>query len=102
MELTIFAKKRTTTEGKRFYTYLTQLTRKEDGERVSVQVKFPEGLAPKADDCPLNITVDKEKANLSTKKIGTDKGEITSRTLWIKDYTISENQFEDTSLDDYE
>ena len=102
MELTVFAKKRTTTEGKRFYTYLTQLTRKEDGERVSVQVKFPEGLAPKADDCPLNITVDKEKANLAIKKLGTENGEIISRTLWIKEYTISENPFEDTSLDDYE
>lgn len=102
MELTVFAKKRTTTEGKRFYTYLTQLTRKEDSERVSVQVKFPEGLAPKADDCPLNITVDKEKANLAIKKLGTENGEIISRTLWIKEYTISENSFEDTSLDDYE
>ena len=102
MELTLFAKKRTTTEGKRFYTYLTQLTRKEDGERVSVQVKFPEGLAPKVDDCPLNITVDKDKANLTTKKVVTDTGEITSLTLWIKEYMISENPFEDTSLDDYE
>lgn len=102
MLLTVFAKKRTTTEGKRFYTYLTQLTRKEDGERISVQVKFPEGLAPKADDCPLNITVDKEKANLAIKKLGTENGEIISRTLWIKEYTISENPFEDTSLDDYE
>lgn len=102
MLLTVFAKKRTTTEGKRFYTYLTQLTRKEDGEHVSVQVKFPEGLAPKADDCPLNITVDKEKANLATKKVETENGEITSRTLWVKEYMISENPFEDTSLDDYE
>ena len=102
MELTVFAKKRTTTEGKRFYTYLTQLTRKEDGVHVSVQVKFPEGLAPKVDDCPLNITVDKEKANLAIKKLGTENGEIISRTLWIKEYTISENPFEDTSLDDYE
>lgn len=102
MELTVFAKKRTTTEGKRFYTYLTQLTRKEDGERVAVQVKFPEGLAPKADDCPLNIIVDKEKANLAIKKLGTENGEIISRTLWIKEYTISKNPFEDTSLDDYE
>lgn len=102
MELTVFAKKRTTTEGKRFYTYLTQLTRKEDGERVSVQVKFPEGLAPKADDCPLNIIVNKEKANLAVKKLGTENGEIISRTLWIKEYTISKNPFEDTSLDDYE
>lgn len=102
MELTVFAKKRTTKEGKRFYTYLTQLTRKEDDERVTVQVKFPEGFAPKADDCPLNIIVDKEKANLVTKKVGTENGEITSRTLWVKEYTISENPFEDTSLDDYE
>ena len=102
MELTVFAKKRTTTEGKRFYTYLTQLTRKEDGARIAVQVKFPEGLAPKADDCPLNIIVDKEKANLAIKNLGTENGEIISRTLWIKEYTISENPFEDTSLDDYE
>ena len=102
MELTVFAKKRTTTEGKRFYAYLTQLTRKEDGVRVSVQIKFPEGLAPKADDCPLNIIVDKGKANLAIKKLGTENGEIISRTLWIKEYTISKNQFEDTSLDDYE
>lgn len=102
MELTVFAKKRTTKEGKLFYTYLTQLTRIEDGEPVTVQAKFLEGLAPKADDCPLNIIVDKEKANLATKKIETEDGEITSRTLWIKEYRISEIPFEDTSLDDYE
>lgn len=102
MELTVFAKKRTTTEGKRFYTYLTQLTRIEDGEPVTVQAKFPEGLAPKADDCPLNIIVDKEKANLAIKEIETENGEITSRTLWIKEYRISEIPYEDTSLDDYE
>ena len=68
MKLTVFAKKRTTTEGKRFYIYLTQLTRKEDGEHVTVQVKFPEGFAPKYDDCPINIIVEKDKANLSTNK----------------------------------
>ena len=102
MELTVFAKKRTTKEGKHFYTYLTQLTRIEDGEPVTVQAKFPEGLAPKADDCPLNIIVDKEKANLAIKEIETENGEITSRTLWIKEYRISEIPFEDTSLDDYE
>ena len=102
MELTVFAKKRTTKEGKLFYTYLTQLIRKEDGEPVTVQVKFPEGLAPKADDCPLNITVDKEKANLATKEIEIENGEITSRTLWVKEYTISEDPYEDTSLDEYE
>lgn len=102
MELTVFAKKRTTKECKSFYIYLTQLTRIEDSEPVTVQVKFPEGLAPKAEDCPLNIIVDKEKANLAVKKIETEDGEITSRTLWIKEYTISEIPFEDTSLDDYE
>lgn len=102
MLLTVFAKKRTTTEGKRFYTYLTQLTRKEDGEHISVQVKFPEGLAPKADDCPINIIVDKDKANLSTKNIETEKGVIISRTLWVKDYTVNPDSFVDNSLEDYE
>lgn len=102
MELTVFAKKRTTTEGKRFYTYLTQLTRKEDGERVSVQVKFPEGLAPKADECPINIIVEKDEANLATKSVKTENGEITSRTLWVKEYAVDENPFVDNSLDDYE
>ena len=102
MELTVFAKKRTTTEGKRFYTYLTQLTRKDNGEHISVQVKFPDGLSPKADDCPINIIVEKNKANLATKKVETENGEITSRTLWIKEYTVNEQPFVDNSLDDYE
>ena len=102
MELTVFAKKRTTSEGKPFYTYLTQLTRKEDGEHVSVQIKFPEGSAPKSSDCPLNISVDKAHANLSVKEVQTEKGSVVSRTLWIKEYTVSENPFEDNSLDDYE
>lgn len=102
MLLTVFAKKRTTTEGNRFYIYLTQLTRKEDGERVSAQVKFPEDFTPKADDCPINIIVDKDKANLSTKNIKTEKGEIISRTLWIKDYRVDKTPFVDNSLEDYE
>lgn len=102
MLLTVYAKKRTTTEGKRFYTYLTQLTRKEDGEHVTVQVKFPEGLAPKADDCPINIILEKDKANLVTEKVGTENGEIVCRTLWIKDYHVDENPFIDNSLEDYE
>ena len=102
MELTVFAKKRTTAEGKRFYVYLTQLTRKEDGEHISVQVKFPGGLAPKADNCPINIIVEKDKANLAIKNVKTENGEIISRTLWIKEYKVNENPFVDNSLDDYE
>lgn len=102
MKLTVFAKKRTTTEGKRFYIYLTRLTRKEDGEHVSVQVKFPEDLAPKVDYCPINIIVDKDKANLATKNIKTENGEIVIRTLWIKEYRVDEHPFVDNSLEDYE
>lgn len=102
MELTIFAKKRSTTEGKRFYTYLTQLTRKEDGKTVTAQVKFPEGLAPTPTDCPINITVNKQDANLSVREIQNDNGSVTSRTLWVKKYETSINPFVDNSLDDYE
>lgn len=101
MLLTIFAKKRTTAQGKPFYTFLTQLTRK-TGETETAQVKFPQNLAPSVEDCPLNIEIDKTKANLSTKKVNTDRGEVISRTLWVKDYAVADIPFEDKSLDDYE
>ena len=39
MELTIFAKKRQSNDGRPFFTYLSTLTRK-DGEEIKVQVKF--------------------------------------------------------------
>nr|DAJ65524.1 MAG TPA: hypothetical protein [Caudoviricetes sp.] len=102
MFLTIFAKKRTSKENKSFYTYLTQLKKKDSEESVTVQVKFPDDIKPNPLECPMNIEVEKKKANLQEKKVNTDGGEIVSRTLWIKDYNVSENPYEDSSLDNYD
>ncbi len=102
MFLTIFAKKRTSNENKSFYTYLTQLKKKESDESVTVQVKFPDDIKPNPLECPMNIEVEKKDANLQEKKVNTDNGEIVSRTLWVKEYNVSENPYEDSSLDDYD
>lgn len=103
MRITVFAKKRTTTEGKKFYTYLATLTKK-DGTEVTTAVKFGEDCGtPKADECPMNIDVDKVNANFSTKHIVLDDGrEIESNTLWVKDWTKSAEVYRDASMDDFE
>jgi hypothetical protein len=102
MELTIFAKYRTTSEGKGFYSYLTKL-RKKDGEMYTVGVKFREICgAPKGDKCPCNIIVDKHDANLSTYKyVREDTGEeMEGKNLWITAWEEG-SEYVDHSLDDF-
>ena len=101
METTIFAKKRTTKEGKSFYTYLATLTKK-NGEEVKCSVKFAEGKDPKPTECPLNIIIKQEDANLSTKRGTKEDGtEWVSQTLWVKDYEVSQNVWVDDSLNEF-
>lgn len=105
MLLNIFAKKRTTSEGKAFYSYLTTLTRK-DGEQETVQVKFREGCGqPNGQDCPRVIEVNKEDANLVKRMVQVEKNgqteEVESRTLWVSGWT-DKGEYVDHSLDDYE
>lgn len=102
MFLTIFAKKRMSKENKSFYTYLTQLKKKDSDESVTVQVKFPDDIKPNPLECPMNIEVEKKHANLQEKKVNTENGEIISRILWVKEYNVSENPYEDSSLDEYD
>lgn len=107
MKALIFAKKKETKEGKKFYTYFATLTKK-DGTEENVDCKFREECgSPKPESCPLYIEFDKEDANLATKKIktvdevGNDK-EVEVKKLWISKYQISEEKYVDNSLDDYE
>ena len=102
MKITVFAKKRQTNEEKprTFYTYLTKLINA-DGEVLTVEVKFSDCDAPK--EFPCNIEVDKKKSNLATKVETSDEGkEYTRRVLWVKDYVMSKDVYEDTSLDGIE
>ena len=103
MEIAIFAKKRTSNEGKTFYSYLSVLTRK-DGVKQTVSVKFRDVCGnPKPESCPMNIVFDKKRANLSAKEfIREDTGEVgTSYTLWISSWELG-TPYIDHSLDDFE
>ena len=67
MKLAIFAKKLTSREGRPFAKYFTTLTKK-SGEEIMVQVKFREDCgAPKPEECPMNIVVDKTDCNYREK-----------------------------------
>lgn len=100
MKTTVFAKKRTTKEGRPFYTYSGRLTRK-DGEQVVVSIKFGKDVKI-PDTFPCNIDVAKESARYSEKKGVTTEGkEYTDRTLWVNAYTMGE-PYVDNSCDDFE
>lgn len=103
MEITIFAKKRTTADGRKtFFSYLTTLTRK-DGTPCTCSVRF---VAPAENPdplvCPVNILVDKNDCNMTEEKY-TDKKSGEDRKsykLWIKSYKTG-SAYVDHSMDDF-
>lgn len=105
MEISIFAKKRNTKDGKIFYQFLTTLTRS-DGTTETMRVAFRNvdgNDLPKPESCPRNIVFDKPDANIAT-SVFTDNetGEIKQRkTLWITKWREG-TPYVDHSLDDYE
>ena len=103
MEITIYAKKRTTADGKTFYSYLSTLTRK-DGTKQTVSVKFRDDAGnPKPENCPMNIKFDRGAANMVTRDFTReDTGETgISYTLWVSRWEHGA-PFVDHSLDDFE
>lgn len=102
MQVTIYAKKRNTKEGKVFYSYITKLTKK-DGSEVTTGVKFRDECgAPKPDQCPCNIVLEKGDCNFSTKNLTDEEtGEVLqSNTLWVNNWTKGE-EYIDHSMDDF-
>lgn len=103
MELSIFAKKRNTKEGKIFYSYLTTMTKK-DGTELTVSVKFRDECgAPKPESCPVNIVVEKNDANLASKDFTNEESGETGKlyTLWVSNWAEG-SPYVDHSLDDFE
>ena len=102
MQITVYAKKRQTQEGKNFFSYITKLTKK-DGTEVTTSVKFREDCGqPKGDQCPCNIIVEKGDCNFSTKTIVDEEtGEaLQSNTLWVNNWRMGD-EFVDHSMDDF-
>ena len=110
MQLTIFAKKLTSQDGRTYYKYLTTLKRKVEGgelEDVTTVVKFREDCgAPKGDQCPINIIVEKTDCNYREKleRYTDDAGEeqvYNSKVLWISNWSPSPEKYVDTSMDQF-
>lgn len=95
--ITVFAKRRQTSDGKKFSTYFTTLP----GDERAVKVKFREDCG--APDCPANIELMNGDCNLS-KENYTDvvTGELKSvPVLWISKWSYSKDEYRDTSMDKY-
>lgn len=103
MEITVFAKQRTNKEGKPFTSYITKLVNKKTGDEETMSAKFRmECGAPKAEDCPCNIVIEKGKANITRSTYTReDTGEVMDvKTLWISSWSKG-SKYEDHSMDDY-
>lgn len=104
MKFAIFAKKRTTKEGKQFISYIGKLKMK-SGEEVTATIRFAEGIEkPNPAACPMIIEVEKENSNMSTRTYtDADTGEKkTGYTLWAGGWKDTGEVFVDHSLDDFE
>ena len=105
MQITVFAKKATTKEGKSFVRYISRPTKK-NGEEVTATVKFREECgAPSADNCPMNIMLTKADCNMSSRWYeNTDENGETvrreSKTLWVSNWTEGE-PYVDHSMDEF-
>lgn len=105
MKITVFSRKAKTNDGRTFNVFVSSLD-KSDGTSQYVTVRYSGKDKNKDFDsskCPYIIEFKKEDANLSSKSFEDKKtGEKRKNfTLWIKDYTVSEEKFIDHSLDDF-
>ena len=104
MEITIFAKRRTSKDGKTFFNYLTTLTKK-DGTTQTMRVAFRDtgsNPSPKPESCPRNIEFDIKQANIATRTFAdpnTGEQKI-SYTLWISEWKDG-TPYVDHSFDEY-
>ena len=104
MKTTVFAKKVKTNNGKTFFTFVTSMEKK-DGSKQYMNVMYSGDDKNKKfdpEDCPVVIEFDKANANVGSTTYTTKEGEERKRyTLWLKDYTVSEEKYVDHSLDDF-
>lgn len=95
--ITIYAKTKRMADGNSFKIYLATLT--VAGEPTPVRVRF-KGATPKA--FPVNIEVNRDTANLATTNYEKDGQQKQTLTLWVEDWTLSDQIYRDSSLDNVE
>lgn len=99
MKIKVFAKR---LYGEKF-VYLSALVRKEDGERLPVEVRFRRSCGkPEPDDCPVMIEVERENCDLTFEEYTNRYNEqCKSAKLWIRKYEIVEDDSENI-LDEFD
>ena len=98
INVTLFAVQRDNKDKKKFTRYFGDLVKK-DGTIVRTGVKFRQSCdGPKREDCPCNIVVNVEDANLAN-RYDKERDKVFT-TLWVSNYTMGE-PYEDHSLDDF-
>lgn len=114
LTLTIFAKTRTTKDGRKFQTFVTTLP---DGQKVKVKFQSACG-EPKC--CPCNIDLMQNGCNLATEtrvrtvvdnKVDPATGEVIgtetvqekaeAKVLWVSAWAYSAEEYRDTSMDEF-
>ena len=100
MKITVFSKKITKQDGSKFTGYVTKLHKK-DGSEIYCRVRFHEGCGV-PHEFPAIIEVKKDYANLVRKHYTNDDKEYDIYTLWITDWSPTEEKYVDHSLDDFE
>lgn len=103
MKITVFGKKRTTADGKKFTAYFGKLTKK-DGSEITTQIKFREeagvpSTVPCVIECEKTDMNYTEKVKKYTDKETQEEKETTERTLWVARF--NEEEYIDTSMDDF-
>lgn len=95
--ITIYAKTKRMADGNSFKIYLATL--KVAGDPTPVRVRF-KGATPKT--FPVNIEVNRDTANLASSTYEKDGQQKQTYTLWVEDWTLSGQEYRDTSLDNVE
>ena len=105
--IALFAKKKKTKEGREFWAFSTKLPKKDGSGEVYFDVKFKEGCnAPKSEQCPMYIDVERDKVSRKT-EVKKGKNEVdedieyTVNTLFIGAYTVSDEKYVDHSMDEF-
>lgn len=102
LKVTLFSKQQMRSDGRTFPKYLATLTRT-DGSTLTCQVRFKmdEKSKPDPASCPMNILVNRNKANLAKRAlVDKDTGEVFDAfTLWVSEWREGE-PYVDHSLDD--
>ena len=99
MKIKVFAKR---LYGEKF-VYLSALVRKEDGERLPVEVRFRRSCGkPDPDDCPVMIEVERKNCDLTFEEYTNRYNEqCKAAKLWVRDYEICEDDSENI-LDEFD